>query len=223
MASSKGIAPGEIRRQAVIRRVVVNSTDLVRVIEREGRQLVGGLFGELKVNLGTSYYRVLGEDEFFERVYAVYQRLAQWLVSKDDAPIQSAAEESGKERFSEGIPLGQVVLALMLMERHLWNYLDSSARQVDENLRSTVIDYFQKTVYSTARGYEAKLAESNRLSRRTAAGQGENVPLVGKASTKPPASIEEPKEKPQDQPKDNPKDEHDLEVSRGGQVGELGG
>ena len=46
----------------------MNSTDLVRLIERDGRQLVAGLYGELKTNLGTSYYRVLGEDEFFERV-----------------------------------------------------------------------------------------------------------------------------------------------------------
>ena len=99
----------------------MNSTDLVRVIEREGRQLVEGLHGELKANLGTSYYRALGEDEFFERVYSMFQRLAQWLVSKDDAHIQRVAEERGKMRFAEGIPLGQVVLALMLTERHLWD------------------------------------------------------------------------------------------------------
>ena len=199
----------------------MNSTDLVRVIEREGRQLVEGLHGELKANLGTSYYRALGEDEFFERVYSMFQRLAQWLVSKDDAHIQSVAEERGKMRFAEGIPLGQVVLALMLTERHLWDYLGATDRQVDESLRSTVIAFFQKTVYSTARGYEAKLTESNRLARRAGAGQGADVPTVGKASTKPLAAIEKPKT---DAPKkDAPKDEDDLEVSRGGQVGELGG
>ncbi len=201
----------------------MNSTDLVRVIEREGQQLVGGLHSELKANLGTSYYRVLGEDEFFERIYSQFQRLAQWLVSKDDAHIQSVAEERGKVRFAEGIPLGQVVLALMLTERHLWDYLGATDRQVDESLRSTVITFFQKTVYSTARGYEAKLSESNRLARRAAAGQGADVPTVGKASTKPLAEKEKPKtdEPKKDAPKD--KDEDDIEVSRGGQVGELGG
>ncbi len=199
----------------------MNSTDLVRVIEREGRQLVEGLHGELKANLGTSYYRALGENEFFERVYSMFQRLAHWLVSKDDAHIQRVAEERGKMRFAEGIPLGQVVLALMLTERHLWDYLGATDRQVDESLRSTVITFFQKTVYSTARGYEAKLTESNRLARRAGAGQGADVPTVGKASTKPLAAKEKPKT---DEPKkDAPKDEDDLEVSRGGQVGEFGG
>ena len=201
----------------------MNSTDLVRVIEREGQQLVGGLHSELKANLGTSYYRVLGEDEFFERIYSQFQRLAKWLVSKDDAHIQSVAEERGKVRFAEGIPLGQVVLALMLTERHLWDYFAATDRQVDESLRSTVITFFQKTVYSTARGYEAKLSESNRLARRAGAGQGADVPTVGKASTKPLAEKEKPKtdEPKKDAPKD--KDEDDIEVSRGGQVGELGG
>jgi hypothetical protein len=170
--------------------VAVNSTDLVRVIEREGLQLVRGLHGELRANLGTSYYRVLGEDECFERVYSLFQRLAQWLVSKDDAHIQSVAEERGKVRFAEGIPLGQVVLALMLTERHLWDYLGATGRQVDESLRSTVIAFFQKTTYSTARGYEAKLSERNRLARRAAAGQSATATAVGKASTKPPAAKE---------------------------------
>ena len=182
----------------------MNSTDVVRVIEREGRQLVGGLFGELKANLGTSYYRALGEDEFFERVYAVYQRLAQWLVSKDDAPIQSAGEESGKDRFSEGIPLGQVVLALLLTERHLWDYLNASSRQVDESLRDTIIEYFRKTVYSTARGYEAKLAESNRLARHAVAGQSATATAVGKASTKPPAAREKSKDENKDENQEKP-------------------
>jgi len=198
----------------------VNSTDLVRVIEREGQQLVGGLFGELRANLGTSYYRVLGEDEFFERVYSLFQRLAQWLVSKDDAHIHSVAEERGKARFTQGIPLGQVVLALMLTERHLWDYLGATDRQVDESLRSTVIAFFQKTVYSTARGYEAKLAESNRLARRAVVGQSATATAVGKASTKPPATKEKPKDEHE---KEKHKDADDLEVSRGGQVGEFGG
>ena len=65
------------------------------------------------------------------------------------------------------------------------------------------------------------MSESNRLARRAEAGQGANVPTVGKASTKPLAAKEKPKT---DAPKkDAPKDEDDLEVSRGGQVGELGG
>ena len=193
----------------------MNSTDLVRLIERDGRQLVAGLYGELKTNLGTSYYRVLGEDEFFERVYSLYQRLAQWLVSKDDAHIRRIAEHRGGMRFYDGIPLGQVILALMLTERHLWDFLSASDRQVDESLRNKVIGFFEITVYSTGKGYEAKLAESNRLARRVEVGQGENVPAVGKASTKLPTARKKPKAETQI--------ENDLEVSRGGQVGEFGG
>ena len=150
----------------------MNSTDLVRLIERDGQQLVEGLYGELKTNLGTSYYRVLGEDEFFDRVYSLYQRLAQWLVSKDNAHVQRIAEERGGMRFYDGIPLGQVILALMLTERHIWDYLSASDRQVDESLRNKVIEFFQITVYSTAKGYEEKLAKSNRLAKRVEAGQG---------------------------------------------------
>ena len=64
----------------------------------------------------------------------------------------------------------------MLTERHLWDFLSASDRQVDESLRNKVIGFFEITVYSTGKGYEAKLAESNRLARRVESGRERMCP-----------------------------------------------
>ena len=174
----------------------MNATSVIQLIEKDSRQLVSMLVPELKSNLGTSHYRRLTDMEMFQRVEMIYRDLVRWLDSKDEPALQNAGEDSGKQRFAEGIPLGQTVLALILAEKHLWRYLRSSAITLEENVQQAVTEFFQKRVYYTSRGYEAALEESNRLSRRTAVEQ------------RPTAAA--PKES-------------DLEISRGGQVGEHGG
>ena len=176
----------------------MNATNVIQLIEKDSRQLVSMLVPELKSNLGTSHYRRLTDVEMFQRLEMIYRDLIRWLDSKDEPALQNAGEDSGKQRFSEGIPLGQTVLALILAEKHLWRYLRSSAITLEENVQQAVTDFFQKRVYYTSRGYEAALAESNRLSQRAAVEQ------------KPAAAAAAPKES-------------DLEISRGGQVGEFGG
>ena len=98
-------------------------------------------------------------------------------------------------------------LTLILIEKHLWAGLDASAQHVEEDLRGAVTEYFQRATYYTAKGYEAALAVNNRVSRRTAAAQ----PVSESPALKPPPKMEPAKGEP------------DLEISRGGQVGELGG
>jgi len=175
----------------------MNSNDLIAIITKESRQLVGGLVEVLRTKPDTSHYHRLSEEELFARPLAVYQRLAEWLATGDVAAVQRYANDLGRLRCSEGIPLGQVVLALILTESHLWQYLRDVPGSSDEKLRRTVADFFQEVIYSTAHGYEAALA---------AAG-----------STGQKASVPEPR-KPQTRLQ-----ESELEISRGGEVGETSG
>lgn len=181
----------------------MDSGELIQVIQQEARPLVEGLYAELRSNLGTSHYHRLSNEELFRRGQAVYQHLAEWLASRDESQTLRSGEDLGKRRFAEGIPLGQVVLALILEEKHLWDYLNRSGSTADENLRRSVTEFFQKTIYSTARGYEESLAESNQRARR---------------GIVPPRPAE--KAAPKAEPAQG---EPELEISRGGQVGELGG
>lgn len=185
----------------------MNAAELIRVMEQEAQPLVESLVGELRANLGTSHYRRLNEAAVFQRVHAVYQALALWLSSRDDAVLRSVGEELGKRRFEESTPLGQVVLALILTEGHLWKYLGSRAAQPEEEIRSVVTEFFQKMVYSAARGYEVALAISNRLAQRAGEVSKAPEPAAGKAPGQPAV----------------PEGEGEATISRGGQVGEFGG
>lgn len=181
----------------------MNSADLVRVIQEEGRNLVESLFGEFRSNLGTSHYHRLSNEELFRRGYAVYQNLASWLKTQDAAAAHLAGEQLGKQRFAEGIPLGQVVLALILEEKHLWKYTINRGLEADEKLRMEVAEFFARAIYSTALGYEAALSESNRGGQRTAV----SSPAAGAGGSAPPSTAEQ----------------EEISPSRSGQVGEFGG
>ncbi len=181
----------------------MKTAELVRVIEQEGQPLAGGMVGELRTNLGTSYYRRHKEAEVLQRIQAVYQTLGSWLAARDDSRLRGLGEELGQRRFQEGIPLGQLVLALILNEKHLWNYLGSRAAQADEEALKLVTEFFQKMIYHTARGYEVALAQSNRFAQQA------EVPKTPEAAAQTPA---EPGST-----------EAEMPISRGGQVGEFGG
>jgi hypothetical protein len=181
----------------------MNSTDLARVVQEQGRPLVESLYSELRSNLGTSHYHRLSNDELLRRGQAVYQRLAHWLDSPDNSSVHDSGAELGKKRFSEGIPLGQVVLALILEEKHLWDYLGLIGLKADEKLRLKVAEFFARTIYGTALGYENALAESNRRARRDLS----PAKPIQPAATRVPTTEEK----------------QTLQISRGGQVGEFGG
>jgi hypothetical protein len=184
----------------------MNSSDLIRAIESDSRPMVESLYGELRTNLGTSHYHRLSNEELFRRGQAVYQNLREWLTKRDAAAAHRVGEELGKRRFSEGIPLGQVVLALILEEKHLWNYLDGKGSGSDEKLRLEVAEFFARMIYSTALGYEESLAATNRKASASMVLPGtQPVPAaVGAASSRKPDSSE-------------------MTSSRGGDVAELGG
>lgn len=175
----------------------MNSAAVVRVIQEKPRQLIDQLNAELKANLGTSHYHRLSAEQLVQRHSHIFQALSDWLTSRDNAALQKNGQALGDRRFREGTPLGQVVLVLILVEKHLCGFLDASA-QVEPDVRNAITDFFQKFVYCTAKGYEAALAVSNRL------------------ATRAPVAAEPPR-------KEAAKAEGDMEISRGGQVGEQGG
>jgi hypothetical protein len=185
----------------------MNAAALVQEIEGKFQQLLRDMTAELKSNLGTSHYRRLSEEEVFRRASVVFEHMNQWLITRDESALRREGEALGKRRFTEGVPLGQVVLALILNEKYLWNLLGERAQQIEKDVRGAVTEFFQRHTYYTAKGYEVALAESNRLAKRAA----EALPPPEAAAPKPPS------------PKEPAKGESDMEISRGGQVGEFGG
>jgi hypothetical protein len=183
----------------------MDAAAMAQIIESKPAELIEGLNAELKGNLGTSHYHRLSEDELVRRHSHIFDGLACWLRNSDESALQKSGESLGERRFREGTPLGQVVLVLILVERQLVDYFNASPKDIPQDVRRAVTGFFQKYAYYTAKGYEASLAVSNRLARS------------GKT-----AEIAVPEERPV-KPAGTVSGEGDMEISRGGQVGEFGG
>ena len=185
----------------------MTAAEMIQIIEKGSAQYFSGLIQEVRSNLGTNHYRRLSEDELARRITAVYLNLEHWIATRDDVAVRSTGEDLGKRRFDEGMPLGQVVLALVLEENYLRKYLSNQGVSPEGEWGQTITEFFQKMMYTTAHGYEVALARSNRLAQRATV-----------APTPPPVAPAKPLSRT-----DAPEAEGDVQISRGGQIGEVAG
>jgi hypothetical protein len=134
---------------------------LVRMIEDHAEQLTRGLMVDLKQNPRTSEYHNLSDEEIHRRVYDVYHDLGEWLGSEGENFIRTHYSRLGKQRAIEGVPLSQVLYALIRTKAHLFDYVRTAGlidSAVDlyqlQELRRLVDNFFDKAVYYTTCAYE---------------------------------------------------------------------
>jgi hypothetical protein len=166
----------------------MTAAELVRIVKEQERPMLEGLFGELRTNLGTSHYHRLSNEELFRRGAAVLSHLLEWLMDRDAAAVHRFSLELGRDRFTEGIPLGQVVLSFILGEKQIWQYTSGLGEKPEEPLRLDVAEFFARMIYSTALGYEESLAESQRKSRGTITPAGPAAKVKPAQEDMPPMS-----------------------------------
>ena len=138
------------------------SARLVRMIEEHAEDLTRELLDDLAANPLTPAYHSFSRAELHRRVYDVYRHLGRWLGEASEEALAAAYEDLGRERRHEGIPLSQVVQALIRTKDHLWNYifsagLASSAVDLyqEEDLALRLARFFDRAIYHTVRGYES--------------------------------------------------------------------
>lgn len=139
---------------------------LVDLVERDAELLTIRAVKEMLCREETRHYRDLPEERVHERVYDVYNRLGFWLGGeKNKANVKEYYTKLGAQRFHEGIPLSEVIMALMLIKREMWIYADenkilTSAFEYRQSLEhnNTVVMFFDRCIYFVALGYEAEQA-----------------------------------------------------------------
>jgi len=141
-------------------------TKLLKLIEDNANELSRRLCKDLLSKEETKGYRSLSEDEVYKRVNDVYSNLGQWLGKDKDTTneIEKVYTELGKKRCREKIPLNEVVLAFMLIKRHLWLYvrekeLLDSAYELNQALEmnNNVVYFFDRAIYYVTIGYEEEM------------------------------------------------------------------
>jgi hypothetical protein len=137
------------------------SDRLIRTIETNAGEFAQGTVKKLQSSARTESYHKLSHRELYNRCYEIYRHLGLWLWEKSDHAIQAQYNELGERRFEEGIPLAQVLWALVLTKERLLEYLagcglvDSAIDlyQQQEFVR-LIGHFFDRAICYTGEGYE---------------------------------------------------------------------
>jgi len=150
----------------------VLSARLIRMIEEHAEQLTRALLADLQSNPRTPSYHRLASHEVHDRVYNVYRNLGQWLGNTVDTSVEASYSQLGARRFEEGVPLSELIYALILTKYHLRDYINASGlvdSAVDlyqeQELHRLVGQFFDKAMYFTTKGYERELAKRSSEAR----------------------------------------------------------
>jgi hypothetical protein len=146
---------------------------IVQLIKENADTLTNRVCKDLLVREETRGYRRLDRDIVYERVYDVYSRLDSWLSGdRKKAGLEEHYRKLGRARFKEGMPLNDVVMALMLVKRHLWLYVletqffDSSFQLMQAlEFNNRVVLFFDKAIYFVCTGHTEEEEQSGMKSR----------------------------------------------------------
>lgn len=147
------------------------STRLIQMVESHAEELTGGLIQQLRTNPRTPAFRRFSDMELHNRTFNTYRNLGAWMVGKPEEEIREHYEGLGQRRRQEGIPLQEVVYALILVKRHLLNYarnhgLGGTAVEIygEQELSNQVNQFFDNAIYYTAVGYERSFLMAKAIS-----------------------------------------------------------
>jgi len=140
---------------------------LIRLIETHSDELAGALLDRIHASSVLPSYSNVPPEELKGRVKEIYEHLGHWLRGGGEADIERRYMDIAVRRFSQKVPLSELIWAIVLTEQNLWDFLtresspgfDVEILAEDEMLR--MLDaFFDRAIYSAAKGYEKAYAET---------------------------------------------------------------
>jgi hypothetical protein len=142
---------------------------LVRLIESHAEALAAGLEERVHGTCQITHFREIPAHELRQRVFEIYRHLGEWLLGKNELDIEHRYREIGMRRAQQGVPLSEVVQAIVLTKENLWEFLKSEAvsdRAVEImgelELLQMLEMFFDRAIYYAAVGYEETQARAER-------------------------------------------------------------
>ncbi|MFZ0145987.1 MAG: hypothetical protein WAL08_16660 [Candidatus Sulfotelmatobacter sp.] len=137
---------------------------LVRMIETHADALATGLEKKVQSSDSVNCFRAIPAHELRERVYEVYRHLGDWLLGKNQENIEQRYRDIGARRASQGVPLPELIQAIVLTKENLWDFLKSEAvvdRAVEImgelELLQMLEQFFDRAIYFAAVGYQQQM------------------------------------------------------------------
>ncbi len=135
---------------------------LLRLVETHSDALAAGLLEKTQNSALLPGYRVsVPRDELKQRVNEIYRHLADWLMGKSELEVEKRYVEIGLRRAQQGVVLSELIWAIILTKRNLWDFLkreavlDRPAEICGELEVEELLDqFFDRAIYYAAVGYE---------------------------------------------------------------------
>jgi hypothetical protein len=139
---------------------------LVRLIETHSDALATSLLHKVQDSgLTSAYLAAVPAEELKQRVFEIYRHLGDWLLGKTEVDIEKRYHEIGAARASQGVPLHELVWAIVLTKENLWDFLkreavlDRAVEVFGEMEMLQLLDqFFDRATYYAAAGYEQEMA-----------------------------------------------------------------
>jgi len=143
---------------------------LVRLIESHADALALGLEERVRTSSQVSHFHHIPGHELRERVFEIYRHLGEWLLGKNELDVEHRYRDIGARRARQGVPLSEVVQAIVLTKENLWEFLKSEAvmdRAVEImgelELLQMLEMFFDRAIYYAAVGYEEEVRIAGQL------------------------------------------------------------
>lgn len=147
---------------------------LVALIEIHASQLARDAAQDLATNPRTPGFRAVARPELERRVFEIFHHLGNWIGDPKSSNVEAEFGEWGRRRFDQGVPISEIVYAIIVLKQHLRRYIsdnglvDAAFPRIDsdyvlpmhlhslQDLNSRVGQFFDEALYHLARGYEAR-------------------------------------------------------------------
>jgi hypothetical protein len=116
---------------------------------------------KLREDSRIAAYHHFDDEELGKRAHMVYSNLGKWLGEESEGLMEDEYFRLGQRRREEGIPLSQVVIALLQTRRNLWHFVELQGWDTVFDLRQQldleiqVVRFFDRAIIHAVRGYEA--------------------------------------------------------------------
>ena len=150
--------------------IMWTSRRLVDIIETHADELANRWLAMVKEHPGTPTYANYNDTLMYDRAFDVYKNLSKWISADSDekGEIRRKYMALGAQRYSEGIPLSEVLMALLITRRVLWSKVQSEGMldtAVELNMAMAMSNqvqlFFERALVFVARGYEQAAAEGD--------------------------------------------------------------
>jgi 8-oxo-dGTP diphosphatase len=155
-AQTTGQRPGRGERQNLL------SDRLVVVIEKNAEKIANLWVQDVSTSRSTLQYHDFDKAKLFKRIHRLLSQFGKWLGGfYGDRDIRQFFMETGRERKKEGFKLGEVLSALSLIKKHIWEYALSQGmwqKTLDIytalELDRRIVIFFDRASFYTTLGYE---------------------------------------------------------------------